>query len=165
MAALLAAPAVLFAQSAAAGPLEFLGFRPGASRAELEDGLAAVRGAWRCSASRVDRRFTECRGTLEDPGGGTIAITASLVRDSAAILLLRATTDSTGASHLARDLSARFGRVSPRMDRGGQMTWQWVRQGRMLRLSTRPESGAITASLSLVDGRILDGLGSIPRRP
>ena len=36
---------------------------------------------------------------------------------------------------------------------------QWVRRGRMLRLTWRTERGERTASVSLVDGRVLDGWG------
>jgi hypothetical protein len=34
---------------------------------------------------------------------------------------------------------------------------QWVRRGRMLRLTWRLERGEKVASVSLVDGRVLDG--------
>ena len=36
---------------------------------------------------------------------------------------------------------------------------QWVRQGRMLRLTWRIERGEKVASVSLVDGRVLDAWG------
>ena len=36
---------------------------------------------------------------------------------------------------------------------------QWVRRGRMLRLTWRAEKGAKVASVSLVDGRVLDAWG------
>ena len=36
---------------------------------------------------------------------------------------------------------------------------QWVRRGRMLRLTWRKERGDKVASVSLVDGRVLDGWG------
>jgi hypothetical protein len=36
---------------------------------------------------------------------------------------------------------------------------QWVRRGRMLRLTWRKEGTATTASVSLVDGRVLDRWG------
>ena len=42
---------------------------------------------------------------------------------------------------------------------GTQWMMQWVRQGRMLRLTWRIEGGGKTASVSLVDGRVLDAWG------
>jgi hypothetical protein len=36
---------------------------------------------------------------------------------------------------------------------------QWVRRGRMLRLTWRMERGQKVASVSLVDGRVLDDWG------
>jgi hypothetical protein len=42
---------------------------------------------------------------------------------------------------------------------------QWVRQGRMLRLTWRIERGKKVASVSLVDGRVLDAWGRDRRQP
>lgn len=159
----MAAPAVLSGQSSAAGPLDFLGLRPGASRVEIEAGLAEARGSWQCRRSAVDRRFAECLGTLEDPAGAMLTITGSLVHDSAAVLLLRRVTTAATAASWLQHLATRFGVVAPKRDRG-QETWQWVRRGRMIRLTTRVESGAVALSVSLVDGRLLDGLGPLPPR-
>jgi hypothetical protein len=57
-----------------------------------------------------------------------------------------------------RDIEARYGRVKPRVQ-GAQSMMQWVSRGRMLRLTWRTERGARTASVSLVDGRVLDQWG------
>jgi hypothetical protein len=42
---------------------------------------------------------------------------------------------------------------------GTQRMMQWVRRGRMLRLTWRAEGTGMTASVSLVDGRVLDQWG------
>ena len=42
---------------------------------------------------------------------------------------------------------------------GAQRMMQWVRQGRMIRLTWRTDRWAPAISVSLVDGRILDGWG------
>jgi hypothetical protein len=52
----------------------------------------------------------------------------------------------------------RYGRVDASVQ-GKQWMMQWVRHGRMLRLTWRLDDGQRTASLSLVDGRILDAWG------
>jgi hypothetical protein len=46
---------------------------------------------------------------------------------------------------------------------GTQRMLQWVRRGRMIRLTWRMEGGAQVASVSLVDGRVLDNWGRSSR--
>ena len=55
-------------------------------------------------------------------------------------------------------IEARYGRVGARAQ-GSQWMMQWVRRGRMLRLTWRTDRGGRTASVSLVDGRVLDAWG------
>ena len=55
-------------------------------------------------------------------------------------------------------LENRFGSVGARVQ-GTQWMMQWVRQGRMLRLTWRIEKSQKLASVSLVDGRLLDDWG------
>ena len=55
-------------------------------------------------------------------------------------------------------IESRYGRVGAKVQ-GSQWMMQWVRQGRMLRLTWRTERGERTASVSLVDGRVLDAWG------
>jgi hypothetical protein len=56
------------------------------------------------------------------------------------------------------DLETAFGVVNANVQ-GPQWMLQWVRQGRMLRLTWKIENGAKVASVSLVDGRVLDNWG------
>jgi hypothetical protein len=80
--------------------------------------------------------------------------------DSAAgIITLSAAVDSSGLRRWRDDLERRYGRV-PVRTQGGQSMLQWVRRGRMLRLTWRHERGGLTASVSLVDGRVLDAWGA-----
>ena len=55
-------------------------------------------------------------------------------------------------------LETQYGRVGAR-NQGAQWMQQWVRRGRMLRLTWRLERGEKVASVSLVDGRVLDAWG------
>jgi hypothetical protein len=55
-------------------------------------------------------------------------------------------------------LQERYGRVGKRVQ-GTQSMLQWVRRGRMLRLTWRLEAGEKIASVSLVDGHVLDDWG------
>ena len=62
-------------------------------------------------------------------------------------------------------IERRYGRVDATVQ-GSQWMMQWVRQGRMLRLTWRIERGEKVASVSLVDGRVLDAWGGAePQRP
>ena len=148
----------LSAQSAPLEPLEFLGFRPGSPRAEVERVLSLQDGSWRCAASTVDPRFAECRGALVTAAGSRLTVIASLIGGQAAILLLSAPIPEAEASQWIADLGRRFGAVEPRRTQGLD-TWQWVRQRRMIRVTIRRERGVPAISVSLVDGPLLDGLG------
>ena len=55
-------------------------------------------------------------------------------------------------------IESRYGRVGATV-RGSEWMMQWVRRGRMLRLTWRTARGARAASVSLVDGRVLDSWG------
>ena len=56
------------------------------------------------------------------------------------------------------DLEDRYGLVDAKVQ-GPQWMLQWVRHGRMLRLTWREEQGQKMASVSLTDGWILDAWG------
>jgi hypothetical protein len=94
-------------------------------------------------------------------GEPALTVTGSLVDGSAAVLLLAAPVDEARLRRWVTDLSTRYGEVSPRA-RHGQLTWQWVRQRRMIRLTTRTEGETRMVSVSLVDGPLLDGLNRGP---
>jgi hypothetical protein len=105
----------------------------------------------------VDPRFTECRGAAHPEGEPALTVTGSLVDGSAAVLLVAAPVDEARLRRWVADLSTRYGDVTPRAANGQRM-WQWVRQQRMIRLTTRLEGANRMVSVSLVDGPLLDGL-------
>jgi hypothetical protein len=86
-------------------------------------------------------------------------VTGSLVNGAVAVMLVSGTVDDTTLSRWVDDLAGRFGQVEPRRA-NGQLVWQWVRERRMIRVTTRIERGSRYVSVSLVDGILLDGLGS-----
>lgn len=112
--------------------------------------------------SRSDRRFTECRGTLQPAGEGTLSLVASLINGEVAVLMIRGPVGEAGLDRWRDQLTTRYGSVSPKREHG-QQTWQWVRRRRMIRLTTRRENAVRMVSVSLVDGPLLDGLGQGPR--
>jgi hypothetical protein len=140
--------------------LEFHGFRAGAPLEEIESVVRRLRqGELRCDQAKADRRVTECRGRFTDPVlGGSVALWISAVDSVASIITLRSDLDGNGLDQWRNGLVARYGKVGARAQ-GAQWMMQWVRRGRMLRLTWRQERGDKAASVSLVDGRVLDRWG------
>jgi len=158
VAALLAATVVSPSRTDAQEQLDVLGFRPGATHAAAEAAVRNQRGRWSCRQSAVDPRFTECLGSIAPVGEPPLDLTASLVHDSVAVLLLSGTVADADLRRWRAHLDARIGPATERHAQG-QTVWQWVRAGRMIRITSRAEGGTQRASISLVDGRLLDGLG------
>ena len=152
----LAATSQLSAQSKAA--LEFMGFRPGMSSADVQTRVSALGGKWSCKSSKVDSRFSECRGTINADGGGQFQLTGSVVKGTTAVLLISGPVDDTELNRWVEELSTKYGKVTARLA-NTQAMWQWVRERRMIRVTTRIERSNRIASVSLVDGVTLDSLG------
>ena len=150
----LVTPGALAAQS---GPLEFLGFNPGTTRKEVETLVTNHGGEWRCAPSKVDRRFSECRGVIRPDGLGELNIIGSMVNGSAAVLLIEGNVDDVLLTRWVDNLTSSYGRVSAVLA-NRQAMWQWTRQRRMIRVTTRIDQGVRLVSVSLVDGPILDAL-------
>jgi hypothetical protein len=140
--------------------LQFLGFRAGARLDELNLQLRnAGGGRLRCKRSRADTRVMECRGVLRDPTGGPrVDLWVSAVDSLAGVMTLSGTVDSIQLEDWRRSLQDRYGRVAARVQ-GSQRMLQWVRRGRMIRLTWRLEGSEKVASVSLVDGHVLDNWG------
>jgi hypothetical protein len=138
--------------------LEFLGFRAGALVAELDARVRQV-GAHplRCRTSRVDNRVMECRALLRERGS-VVDVWVSSVDSAAAVITLSGMMNQNQLEQWRDTLQARYGKVEARVQ-GSQRMLQWVRSGRMLRLTWRLERSGKVASVSLVDGRVLDGWG------
>ncbi len=140
--------------------LHFFGFRAGARLDELNHHLRREGGSpLRCRRSRRDGRVSECRGVLrpseEDP---RLDVWVSAIDSAAGIMTLSGTLDEEQLEHWRGVLQNQYGRVGTRVQ-GRQSMLQWVRRGRMIRLTWRLEGGAKVASVSLVDGHVLDGWG------
>jgi hypothetical protein len=138
--------------------LHFHGFRAGARLGELDTLLRRHGGRLRCDRAKRDPRVSECRGTVSD-SAGPITVWVSAMDSAAGVITLSTALDSTALERWRRDLERRYGRVAVERQ-GGQSMQQWVRRGRMLRLTWRTDRGALTASVSLVDGRVLDAWGA-----
>jgi hypothetical protein len=140
--------------------LEFLGFRAGARLDELSTHLHALGGSpMHCRRAKTDRRVTECRAALTDTAlGGRIDLWLSAIDSVAGVITLSGTVAPGRFYRWRHALQVRYGHVEARVQ-GAQSMLQWVRRGRMVRLTWRLEAGGKIASVSLVDGRILDDWG------
>ena len=140
--------------------LQFLGFRAGARLEELSLHLrSAGGGALRSKRSKADARVSECRGVLlAQDGGSRIDLWVSAIDSLAGVMTLSGRVDSSQLANWRRILQERYGRVATRVQ-GSQSMLQWVRRGRMIRLTWRLEGMEKVASVSLVDGHVLDNWG------
>lgn len=152
----------LTAQSVASpsSPLEFFGFRPGASLREVAAQVQALDGGTlRCDRARSDRRVMECRGHITDPELGTeVELWLSAIDSVAAVLTLSGDVAPDQLDQWRNALERNYGRVGAKAQ-GAQWMMQWVREGRMARLTWRVQRNERVASVSLVDGHVLDGWG------
>lgn len=136
--------------------MQFLGVRAGARLDQLDARLRRQGGGrLRCDRAKRDPRVFECRGTMRDSAVGPVRVWASALDSTTGVITLSAAVDSAGLRRWRDDLERRYGRVSPRTQ-GTQVMLQWVRRRRMVRLTWRVDRGELTASVSLVDGRVLD---------
>jgi hypothetical protein len=138
--------------------LEFRGFRAGARLDELDALLRRQGSRLHCDRAKQDPKVSECRAAVRD-SAGSIKVWVSAMDSAAGVITLSAAVDSSVLGRWRHDLERRYGRVAVRRQ-GGQSMLQWVRRGRMLRLTWRAERGELTASVSLVDGRVLDAWGA-----
>lgn len=160
LAPLLLLLAIPLAAQNAPPPLSFLGFEAGSRLDRVDQQLKALgsRGL-HCDRSRRDPRVQECRAALLDPATTQpLTLWLSGIDSSAGVMTVSGAVTGVDIDRWKRHLETRFGVVDARVQ-GGQWMLQWVRRGRMLRLTWKIEQGSKLASVSLVDGRLLDGWG------
>jgi hypothetical protein len=159
---LLGPPRLSHAVSAPAdtAPLEFHGFRAGARLDEIQALVRSLDGGrLKCDRAKVDRHVTECRAVLTDPElGGAVDLWISAIDSVAGVITISGGVAADQLDRWRRTIERRYGRVDAQVQ-GSQWMMQWVRRGRMLRLTWRIEGGQKVASVSLVDGRVLDAWG------
>jgi hypothetical protein len=90
--------------------------------------------------------------------GAPVKLWISAIDSVAGIITISGGVDAETLDRWRRSVEARYGRVGAQAQ-GSQWMMQWVRRGRMLRLTWRTDRGKRTASVSLVDGRVLDAWG------
>lgn len=140
--------------------LEFRGFRAGARLDELDHVVRTSSGEpLRCKRAKADSHVMECRATVKAPElGGTLKLWVSAMDSVAGVITLSSDVTADQLDGWRQAIEQRYGRVDAQVQ-GTQRMMQWVRHGRMLRLTWRVENGQKTASVSLVDGPVLDAWG------
>ncbi len=136
--------------------LQFLGLRPGMTESEMQAVIGDLGGSFRCGAT-TEPRLRACSGTIPDPDAGVLSVTASMVDGEVGVALVSAILAPTRIGEWHAALTDRYG-DAPVQRRPGQERFQWIVDRRMLRLTVRREAARLTASVSLVDGRLLDSL-------
>lgn len=170
VAALVLVPLALPAQAPGNGglpPLSFLGLPAGASLRQVKQRVDSLGGRVRCDRARGDRAVLECRGILTDPDARVpVELWLSAIDSTAGVMTLSATLSGVDFDRWRQGLTDQFGKVDARVQ-GAQWMLQWVRRGRMIRLTWRIEGNTKVASVSLVDGHVLDRWGAdrAARRP
>jgi hypothetical protein len=141
-------------------PLSFLGFEAGARLDAVSQQVVALGGSGlRCDRSKRDRSVSECRATLFDPvWSRPVTLWLSAMDSASGVLTLSGPVTGEQLDGWKTDLESAFGGVGARVQ-GPQWMLQWVRQGRMLRLTWRIDNNVKVASVSLVDGFVLDDWG------
>lgn len=156
-------------QPADTAALEFQGFRAGARLHEIDSLVRSSGGSrFRCDHAKADRHVMECRAVFTDPRlGGPVNLWVSAMDSVAGVITLSSTVTADRLDSWRDSIERRYGRVDAQVQ-GTQRMMQWVRHGRMLRLTWRIDEGEKTASVSLVDGPVLDAWGrgrGKPQRP
>ena len=152
---LVAAP--LAAQAVQPVAFDVYGFRPGASLREVAGAVRELDGgSLRCDRSKLDARVDDCRATLSVAEvSGPMELWMSAIDSVSGVLTLAGNLAPDEFDTLRRGLERRYGQVNATVQ-GPQWMMQWVRGGRMMRLTWRAQQGAKSTSLSLVDGHVLD---------
>ena len=151
-------PAVIAAAPQAQPPLRFLGFSAGMPTADAVSLLRGAGGTLTCKPT-TDPRLKECNGRLPRAGTATaFEVLISSIHDSAAVIVFSLHSASAPTTRWVTEVSREYGTPNKRQS-GGQSSWQWIRNRRMLRIVQRGSAARREASVTLTHGPLLDGLG------
>ncbi len=141
--------------------LQFMGFRAGMTLAQVSHNVRLHRGdALRCERAPSDSLLTDCRAQLRDPmTGARLELWLSAMDSLVGVLTVAGTLSAPQLDWWSSSLTNAYGAGSE-SSQGTQFTRQWIRHRQMLRLTHRtPADSGLNASVSLVDGPVLDGWG------
>jgi hypothetical protein len=99
----------------------------------------------------------DCRGTAPDPSAGQpVDIWVSAIDSLGGVLTISGSVSAAQLDDWRRLIEDDYGKVGARVQ-GPQWMMQWIRRQQMIRLTWRVENNQKVASVSLVDGPVLDG--------
>lgn len=138
--------------------LRFMGFQAGMPLEMAAGNLAELSGTdLSCTRSTVDQRVSECRARLPDPiTSNEVDVLISALDSLVTIVALSGRVSEVQLQAWTSSLVSAYGRVEP-ATQGSQKMLQWVRHRQMLRLTWREHADSTLASVSLIDGPLLDG--------
>jgi len=138
-------------------PLAFYGFRAGAPLAEADAQVRLLLGpGLACRRSAADRRLQDCRAAVPDPhSGARLTVWLAAIDSVVGIVTVSATLPTDAFAGWREQLEATFG-PRPATVEGSQRMVQWLRPTQMLRLTWRIGTTRTEASVSLVDGPVLE---------
>lgn len=125
------------------------------TRAAADSALDRLGATLRCQPTR-EPRIEACSAQAR-LDGQVATLTFSMVDGRIGIALVSARLPADQVADWHANLVEAFGDAEPQR-RPGQESFQWIRDRQMMRLTVRREAGGLVASVSLVDGPLLDGL-------
>lgn len=154
--------------------LKFFSFRAGVPLSQIANTVADWGGSpLDCRRSTVDRDVLDCRSFFPDPiTADSVELWLSSMDSLVGVLTVSGEVGPLQLDGWRSSLVSAYGYALP-TNQGGQETLQWIRHRQMLRLTWRELNGTTHASVSLIDGPVLDGWGrrrqaaidSSPSRP
>jgi len=110
-----------------------------------------------CRQAQADRRLQDCRAVIADPTTGKpLSVWLAAIDSAVGVLTVSANLNSTELAAWRLELESTYG-PRPTTVQGTQRMLQWVRGSQMLRLTWRVSGTQVEASVSVVDGPVLDG--------
>ena len=140
--------------------LRFFSFRVGVPLEHVATTAADWGGSpLDCRHSVVDPDVLDCRSSFADPiTAAPIELWLSAMDSLVGVLTVSGEVSGLQLDGWRSSLISAYG-DAPVSAQGSQRTLQWIRHRQMLRLTWRTIDGTTSASVSLIDGPVLDGWG------
>lgn len=164
LAALLLLAVPLAAQTPLAArrpPLQFMGFKAGTTLEQVAGTVRLQRGeGLACRTAAADSLVVDCRADIRDPlTGARLEVWLSAMDSLVGVLTVAGSLSKAQLDWWTSSLTNAYG-PGTESSQGDQVTHQWIRHRQMLRLTHRVSADSgLNASISLVDGPVLDGWG------
>lgn len=144
--------------TAPAQALAFYGFRSGGALRATDDQVQLLLGdGLSCRRAEADRRLQDCRAVVADPGTGKpLSVWLAAIDSTVGVITISGNLSADELAQWRSALETSYGH-RPTTVQGAQRMAQWIRGTQMLRLTWRSSAGRIEASVSVVDGPVLDG--------